>query len=101
MLGRALRDYFAKSTDHGLEDWLKIYQMVRLPRAERVQDTSRELGTVYEMRSKELESLSFEECLPIVRDQIKDRMNWIWSEDIDAAYENARAQVLTEYQNGL
>jgi salicylate hydroxylase len=32
---------------------------------------------------------SYEECIPIIHDSLKDRMKWIWNEDIDAAYEGA------------
>jgi salicylate hydroxylase len=38
-----------------------------------------------------LHGLSYEECLPIVRELLKDRMTWIWSEDIDVAYDNAKS----------
>jgi salicylate hydroxylase len=63
---------------------------VRLPRAERVQVTSRECGEIYELEVEELNGLSYDESLPIVKELLKDRMTWIWTEDIDVAYENAR-----------
>ncbi|KAL9106507.1 MAG: hypothetical protein Q9227_008486 [Pyrenula ochraceoflavens] len=91
ILGRALQDYFADSSQHPLDHWLRIYQAVRLPRAQRTQDTSRELGQIYEMQTKELKDRPYEECLPLVKDKVKDRMNWIWNEDLDAAYEKAKA----------
>jgi salicylate hydroxylase len=45
---------------------------------------------VYEMQGPDFEGLSFEECLPIVRDKLKDRMAWVWSGDIDRDYVAAK-----------
>ena len=95
ILSRALHDYFEQGTSsnsRSIADWLHIYQSVRLPRAQGVQKTSRECGEVYEMETEELNGLSYDECIPLVRENLKDRMNWIWTEDIDVAYEKAREQ---------
>lgn len=93
ILGRTLQDYLKSksSTDRTLKEWLQVYQSVRLPRAEKVQETSRQCGEVYELEADELHGLSYEECLPIVRELLKDRMTWIWSDDIDVAYDNAKS----------
>jgi salicylate hydroxylase len=75
---------------------LDLYQSMRLPRAERVQTTSREAGEIYEMEAKELKGRPFEECVPIVKKLIEDRMSWIWAEDVDKVYENARGTLRQE-----
>lgn len=54
-----------------------------------MQETSRHAGDLYEFRSQEVEGLSYEDSLPVVRDLLKDRMKWIWTEDIDQVYEKA------------
>ena len=72
------------------KDWLRLYQKVRLPRAQRVQETTREAGDIYEMQSPDMKGISFEACMPLVKERIASRMKWIWTEDIDAVYENAR-----------
>jgi len=97
VLGRTLKDYFNTTespNSQTLQSWLNVYQSVRLPRAERTQETSKQCGEVYEMEAEELIGLPYDACLPLVKDMLKDRMNWIWTEDIDAAYESARAKLL-------
>ena len=92
ILGRAMQDYF-ESTDLslGLKHWLHLYQNVRLPRAQKVQETTRVAGDVYEMQCADMKDISFEDCLPLVKERIASRMKWIWTEDIDAVYEAARS----------
>ncbi|KAL1969663.1 hypothetical protein VTN77DRAFT_8216 [Rasamsonia byssochlamydoides] len=97
ILGRTLHDFLSSrsattttNTTRSQEDWLHVYQSVRLPRTERVQATSRQAGELYEMEAPELKGLTYDECVPIVKSKIQDRMDWIWSEDIDQAYEKAR-----------
>ncbi|KAL1863466.1 hypothetical protein Plec18170_000301 [Paecilomyces lecythidis] len=92
ILGRAIQDFFRSGSrdPKGLEDWLNLYQAVRLPRAEKVQQTSRQAGELYEMQAPELKGLSYEECLPIVKRLVENRMSWIWGEDLDQIYEKAR-----------
>jgi salicylate hydroxylase len=67
--------------------WTQVYQKVRLPRAQKAQITSREAGDLYEMQGKEFRGLSYDECLPIVAEKLKDRMKWVWGGDIDAEYD--------------
>lgn len=64
-----------------------MYQKVRLPRAQKAQITSRQAGDVYEMQGEEFKGLSYDECVPIVADQLRYRMKWVWGGDIDAEYE--------------
>jgi salicylate hydroxylase len=71
---------------------MHVYQTLRLPRAQRVQRTSREAGEVYELQGEGLGGKTFDECMPELRNRLKDRMNWVWTEDIDAMYEKAAAE---------
>ena len=90
ILGRAVHDYLRSSQSQGrgiLHQWTQAYQSVRLPRAQRAQRTARQAGQVYEMQTEDMIGKSFDECVPKMRDHLKDRMEWIWAEDIDIAYE--------------
>jgi len=42
------------------------------------------------LNAPELKGLTYEECVPKVANILKDRMSWIWSEDIDQDYEKAK-----------
>jgi salicylate hydroxylase len=44
------------------------------------------------MQGPDFEGLSFEECLPIVADKLRDRMIWVWNGDIDKDYTLERAK---------
>jgi salicylate hydroxylase len=46
---------------------------------------------VYEAEASHLKGLTYDECVPIIASTLKDRMSWIWSEEIDEAYERASA----------
>jgi salicylate hydroxylase len=70
-----------------LDKWMSIYQAIRLPRAQKAQETARQAGDVYEMQRDDMKGKSYDECVPLIRDSLKDRMKWIWNEDIDAVYE--------------
>jgi salicylate hydroxylase len=69
-----------------------MYQTLRLPRAQRAQRTSREAGEVYELQGEGLGGKTLDECMPELRNRLKDRMNWVWTEDIDAMYEQVVAE---------
>jgi 2-polyprenyl-6-methoxyphenol hydroxylase-like FAD-dependent oxidoreductase len=97
ILGRAIKDFLRSSdraTDDSLERWAYLYQSVRLPRAQKAQATARQAGHVYEMQTEEMIGKSYEECLPFVKDGLKDRMKWVWTENIDLAYEDARGPLV-------
>ncbi len=66
---------------------------MRLPRAQKVQETTREAGNIYEMQSPDMKGLSFEACMPLVKERIASRMKWIWTADIDSVYEAARSSL--------
>ena len=87
ILSRAMQDFFKSSVD--IKDWLHLYQEVRLPRAQKVQETTREAGDIYEMQSPDMRGLTFDDCMPLVKARIECRMKWIWMEDIDAVYDAA------------
>ncbi|KAL1881462.1 hypothetical protein VTK73DRAFT_3524 [Phialemonium thermophilum] len=100
ILGRAISEYLATTTtsngrrdnDEELRKWTQLYQDVRLPRAQKAQETARQAGLVYEMQTTEMQGKSYEECLPLVRESLKDRMQWIWTGDIDAEYEEKKSR---------
>lgn len=110
ILGRALQDYLKSRSDHSrsfesgkdsgntsnqrLRQYMDLYQAVRLPRAQRAQQTARQAGEVYEMQRNDMVGKSYDDCLPLVRDALKDRMSWVWTEDIDKAYESLRGDML-------
>ena len=80
------------STD--LEKWMHLYQRVRLPRASKVQQTSRDSGLLYHLRGPAMQGKTDEECMDILAKTVQERINWILGEDLDALYERERAQVL-------
>ena len=92
ILGLALKDYLSSlssSNPHPLSTWTNLYQMVRLPRTQRAQITSRQAGDVYEMQGELFRGLTYDEGVPIVREKLQNRMKWIWGEDINGQYEKA------------
>lgn len=92
ILGRALHDCLGSRDS--VQRWAKLYQDVRLPRAQKAQRTAREAGDVYEMQAEGLRGVDYDACLPKVRDRLKDRMKWVWSEEIDDAYECEKAKMV-------
>ncbi|PTB62102.1 FAD/NAD(P)-binding domain-containing protein [Trichoderma citrinoviride] len=78
ILGRAIADYLTTSSSseretQPLEKWMQLYQDVRLPRAQKAQATARQAGQVYEMQTPEMKGKAYEDCLPLVRDSLKDQ----------------------------
>ena len=103
ILALALRDYLKDSTRLAqsmngdlkrdrwiLEHHIKFYQWFRLPRAQKVQETTREASLIYELQTPEFAGKSFDECLPTFAKVMKGRMDWIWYEDLEQSYELAR-----------
>lgn len=95
VLGRALSERLSSlssSNRHfaSLEQTAKLYQTVRLPRAQKTQATSRAAGNTYELQTDDMIDKSLEECLPILAERTRERMKWVWEEDLDAAYEKVR-----------
>ena len=93
VLGRALSEYLTSSqSPHfaSLTSAAKLYQTVRLPRAQKTQATSRAAGNTYEMQAEDMLDKTFEECIPMIEHRTRERMKWVWEEDLDAAYEKMR-----------
>lgn len=44
------------------------------------------------MQGPDFKGLSYEECLPIAADKLRDRMAWVWSGDIDKDYTLEKAK---------
>lgn len=93
VLGLAVRDYLA-SPSAGLSAYMSLYQETRLPRAQKAQATSRQAAEVYDMKGPDFEGLSFEECLPVVKKKVTNRMAWVWNTDLEADYAAAKEKNL-------
>lgn len=90
ILARALEDYFRtslSSTAHSLAHWATVYQDVRLPRAQRVQRTSRDAVELYQAQADIMKDLPFAQCVPEIHKRVVNRMKWVWTDDIDAEYD--------------
>lgn len=71
-----------------LEDVFRAYDTVRRPRTQRLVETSREAGTLYDF---ELEG----DDLAKMERNLTSRMSWIWDEDLSAQLEMARKLMKT------
>ena len=103
VLGRALSEHLSGAKNshfNTLESTARLYQTVRLPRAQKTQATSRAAGNTYEMQSEEMLDKTFEECIPIIAEQTRERMKFVWEEDLDAAYEKIRDELDGRDLNG-
>ncbi|RFU79708.1 hypothetical protein TARUN_2514 [Trichoderma arundinaceum] len=97
ILGRAIADHLATfpgRETQKLEQWMNLYQEVRIPRAQKAQATARQAGEVYEMQTPHMKGKDYADCLPLVRDSLKDRMQWIWSGDIETEYEERKQHLM-------
>ncbi|RFU33054.1 hypothetical protein B7463_g3264, partial [Scytalidium lignicola] len=101
VLGKVLQGYLSERQAEykgrekikRLEQWMKLYQNVRLPRAQRIQRSSRETGELYEMSSPGMKDKSYNECCGILHQKMQNRMNSIWTEDIGDAYNRAKKEL--------
>jgi len=95
ILGRALGDYLNEDFLEGtaLKHWMDLYQRVRLPRAQKVQETSRHAGELFQVNAPDMLGKSYEESISILSECASKRMQWIWTEDIDDAYERMKLEV--------
>ena len=91
VLGLAVRDYLA-NPEVGLSAYTSLYQETRLPRAQKAQVTSRQAAEVYDMQGPDFEGLNFEECLPVVKEKVSNRMAWVWNSNLEADYAAAKAR---------
>jgi salicylate hydroxylase len=91
ILAHCLNGYLSQDGQkRSLQDWMQLYQQVRLPRAQKVARTSKEAGETYEMVTPDLKDVPFEDALPVVRERIEERMKWIWTEDLAEVFERAK-----------
>ncbi|KAK8039356.1 hypothetical protein PG993_007767 [Apiospora rasikravindrae] len=96
ILGRALSEYLEGDSSssnkrfQSLESTMQFYQDLRLPRAQKVQAASRVSGNLYELQTEEMSQLSYEESLPVMAESLRERMKFVWSEDIDVTYSRMR-----------
>ncbi|KAI7237365.1 hypothetical protein KC330_g3213 [Hortaea werneckii] len=93
ILGRALSEHLSGTTHisfASLEKTAQLYQDVRLPRAQKAQRTSRAAGNTYEMQAEDMLDKSYEECIPMMAERTKERMKWVWEENLDAAFERVK-----------
>jgi salicylate hydroxylase len=42
------------------------------------------------MQAADMIEKSFEECCGMIAERTRERMKWVWEEDLDAAYEKVR-----------
>ncbi|KAJ4396184.1 hypothetical protein N0V93_000403 [Gnomoniopsis smithogilvyi] len=92
ILAKTLADWLENGRKQPLQEWMQLYQTIRLPRAQKVVTTSRQAGALYEFESPDLIDLPYDEAVPIVAERLQTRMNWIWTEDLDAIYDKARQE---------
>ncbi|KAL9078462.1 MAG: hypothetical protein Q9157_002615 [Trypethelium eluteriae] len=91
VLGRAMAEHLQQA--HGMEtlEWCaQLYQDVRKTRAQKTQRTSRAAGDTYQMQTEDMIDKSFEECVPMMAERTRERMKWVWEEDLDEAYDKTR-----------
>ncbi|KAK8192689.1 hypothetical protein M8818_007861 [Zalaria obscura] len=102
VLGRTLGEYLHSSDPESLgslQACADHYQTVRLPRAQRTQRTSRIAGNTYEMQVEDMVNKSYDECLPLMAERTKTRMQWVWEEDLDAAYDKVKQSASGEVKS--
>ena len=96
ILGRTLGEY-THGTDPEqfgtLAKCASFYQDFRLPRAQKVQQQSRESGATYGMMTPDMLELSVDDCVPIVAEKTRERLNFVWNVELDVLYDNAKGRV--------
>lgn len=90
VLGRVLQDFLNDPHNRSLETWLEVFQAARMPRAEKVQKASREMGLMLRLRHESMKDLSYEERFDVLKDHAFSALDWIWMESIDESYEKIR-----------
>ncbi|KAK7921278.1 hypothetical protein PG985_009300 [Apiospora marii] len=99
ILGRVVAEYLEGGSSSSsnerfksLESTMQFYQDIRLPRAQKVQAASRVGGNLYELQTEEMSRLSYEDCLPVLAESMRQRMKFVWSEDVDDSYNRMREE---------
>jgi salicylate hydroxylase len=70
----------ARARSDTVPEWLRLYERVRKPRTEQVQQASRRTGEIYGLADPEEQ----ERRAPSV---LQTRGDWLWNYDADAAFE--------------
>ena len=71
-----------RAAPEDVNEWLKLYERVRKPRAERVQQASRVTGEIYRLADAE-------EQERLVPTALSTRGEWLWNYDADRAFQEA------------
>ncbi|KAF2226438.1 hypothetical protein BDZ85DRAFT_305525 [Elsinoe ampelina] len=93
ILGRALGELVNgtdKSQLQDLESCAAFYQKVRLPRAQKVQEKSRDTGNAYDMYTEQMRDKDFEECIPLMAEKMSSQMKFVWEAELDQIYDQAK-----------
>lgn len=93
VVGRAIGEFLRRG-DGKLEEWMGVYERVRMPRANKVQETSRGAGYLYQMQAESMKGMSYDESVPILRDTVQERMKWIWEEELEGVFEEERGRLV-------
>ncbi|KAK0672519.1 hypothetical protein QBC41DRAFT_362395 [Cercophora samala] len=99
VVGRVMGEYL-KQEKGRLQDWMGLYEKVRMPRANKVQETSRGAGYLYQMQAESMKGKSYDECVPMLRDTVQERMKWIWEEELEGVFEKEREKLMGEVEEG-
>ncbi|KAF4552233.1 FAD-binding domain-containing protein 47 [Elsinoe fawcettii] len=96
ILGRALGE-MVNGTDkarlNDLESCAAFYQKVRLPRAQKVQEKSRDTGATYDLYTKEMQDKSYEDSLPMLAEKMHTQMKFVWEAELDQIYNDAKGKI--------
>ncbi|KAL9091480.1 MAG: hypothetical protein Q9165_004866 [Trypethelium subeluteriae] len=102
VLGRALSEHLQQARGmETLEHCAQLYQDVRKSRAQKTQRTSRAAGDTYQMQTEDMVDKSFEECVPMMAERTRERMKWVWEEDLDEAYDKTRKGNVVNGSNSI
>lgn len=77
----------AQARADDVQEWLRLYERVRKPRAERVQRASRLTGEIYRLA----DPVEQERRVPSA---LATRGEWLWNYDAEGAFETARAAMV-------
>lgn len=51
------------------------------------------------MQVEDMVNKSYDECLPLMAERTKTRMQWVWEEDLDAAYDKVKQSASGEVKS--
>jgi len=85
-LARCLQAYF-ENKSVPLEQYLKAYESIRLPRTAAVQASSRETGEIYEQLGDMKDIKDQEERYRLQHTKMETRMHWMWGYNVDTEIE--------------